>query len=142
MTVNIIYAYIIPFLSRTITRKKVHIASLFIGGVSLLSFIFIHQTFFLLVSMIGVGIAWASFNSLPFAMIAGALPSKKLGIYMGIFNIATCLPQIAVSLGVGLVLKSFLHGNTVSLIALSGISMLIAAVLTIFVGDKAIHEIV
>lgn len=141
MAVNIIYAYIIPFLAKAITRKSVHILSLAIGGLSLLAFIFVHSLSTLFITMIGVGIAWASFNSLPFAMIAGSIPNEKLGIYMGFFNMAICLPQIIVSLGVGFILKSFLSNDAISLILLSGISLLIAAVIMLFVKDKPINEI-
>jgi maltose/moltooligosaccharide transporter len=142
MAVNIVYAYAIPFLSRIITRKKVHIFSLFIGGLSLLSFVFIHHKFYLFASMVGVGISLASIYSLPFAMIAGSLPSEKLGVYMGIFNVAICLPQIIVSLSIGFVFKSFLHGSAINVMFLSGIFMLIAALLAFFVKDKNILEIV
>lgn len=142
MMVNVIYAYVIPFLSKITSRKTVHIFSLFVGGLSLFSFAFIHQISYLLISMIGIGIAWASFNSIPFAMVASSLPEERLGIYMGIFNTAICLPQIIVSLSVGLILKFFLHGNAVELILLSGVSMLIASFLAFFVKDKAIHEMV
>jgi len=142
MGTNIIYAYIIPFLSKAVSRKNVHIISLAFGGLSLLSFIFIHHTPFLFISMIGIGMAWASFNSLPFAMVANAIPNEKLGIYMGLFNVAICLPQIIVSLCVSFVLNFFLNGNAVMLMLLSGASMLIAAILTFSVKDKTINEIV
>lgn len=142
MTINIIYAYCIPFLSKKITRKVVHIISLMIGGASLISLLFIHQAAILLVAMIGFGIAWASFNCIPFAMIANVLPAEGLGVYMGLFNVSICLPQIFVSFFAGYILRTLLKGDAVILLVLAGISMIIAALLTIPIRDKSVKEIV
>lgn len=110
--------------------------ALTLGGLSLISLNFIHREIFLFLSMIGVGIAWASFNSLPFAMVAGSMPKEKMGLYMGIFNIAICLPQIIVGLFLGYLLNTHLHNNAVSIMVLAGIFFLIAAFFTIFTQDK------
>lgn len=138
MFVNIVYAYFIPFLSRKITRKRVHILSLLIGALSLLSIGLIHSRIYLLVAMIGVGIAWASLNSIPFAMVASVMPRKNRGLYMGIFNIAICLPQILVGLTIGYLLKTFLHGNTDYVMFLAGGFFILAAITTLFVQDKPV----
>jgi len=89
----------------------------------------------LFLDMIGIGATWASVNSIPFAMIANVISEKKLGIYMGLFNITVCLPQIITSLGAGYVLKVWLHGNVVLLMFLSGFLLLLGAFLTVFISE-------
>ncbi|MCK4608923.1 MAG: MFS transporter [Gammaproteobacteria bacterium] len=135
MLVNVIFASCIPALLKIVSRKKLHIFALTFGGLSLIAINFIHHTDYLFLAMIGVGVAWASFNSIPFAMIAGVMQEEKMGLAMGLFNISVCLPQIAVSLFAGVVLSHLLHNRTGYLIVISGIFFLIAALLTCWIND-------
>lgn len=135
MLANVAFAYCIPLLSKLISRKTIHIIALLFGAASLISLRYVHQESWLLFAMIGFGIAWASFNSIPFAMIAAELPTNKLGYYMGIFNVAICLPQIIVSVFAGFLLLRFLHGSATNLILLSGFCFIIAALLMLPIKD-------
>ena len=90
----------------------------------------------LIVPMIGVGIAWASILSMPYAILTGSLPSNKMGIYMGIFNFFIVLPQILSATILGFTVKSFFHGDAMYALIVGGISMMIAAVMVLFVEDK------
>ena len=71
-----------------------HLVNLLLGGVGLASFVVIRDPQWLLVSMVGVGFAWASILSLPYALLAGSVPSRKMGVYMGIFNFFIVIPQL------------------------------------------------
>lgn len=136
MLVNVVFAYCIPFLSNQFTRKKIHIFSLAIGGIALIAVGFIHTANYLFIAMIGVGMAWASFNSIPFAMFASVVPADKSGWFLGMFNIAICIPQILGSLFVGLLLQDVLHDHAVYIIILAGLCYLLAAFLTVPIKDE------
>ncbi|MGH7989206.1 MAG: hypothetical protein ACREDS_03285, partial [Limisphaerales bacterium] len=87
----------------------------------------------LLIAMTAVGIAWASILSMPYAMLAPALPKDKIGVLMGMFNLFIVLPQIVASSLLGFALKHFLHSEPVNALVLGGASMILAAVLTLLV---------
>jgi maltose/moltooligosaccharide transporter len=95
----------------------------------LLSVAIIHDRYLLLLSMTGVGIAWASILSMPYAMLAGALPPAKTGVYMGIFNFFIVIPEIAASLGFGWVMAHLLDNNRLAAVVAGGVFMLLAALL-------------
>jgi maltose/moltooligosaccharide transporter len=85
--------------------------------------------------MIGIGIAWASILSMPYAMLTGALPQKKMGVYMGIFNFFIVIPQILAASILGSMVKHLFHGNTMNALITGGVSMLLAALMVRFVHD-------
>ena len=117
-------------------RRKIHAACLTLGALGLLSIGFIHgeaQKSLLLIALGLGGIAWASILSMPYAMLAGALPPQRMGVYMGIFNFFIVLPEIIAALTFGPAVKNFLGGNLVYAVMVGGIFMLIAAVITLFV---------
>jgi maltose/moltooligosaccharide transporter len=89
----------------------------------------------LLLSMIGLGIAWASILAMPYAMLANALPPTKMGFYMGVFNFFIVLPQILASVGLGNVMAHLLHNDATKALLLGGLSMLVAALLTLRVKE-------
>ncbi|GGY17043.1 MFS transporter [Massilia dura] len=130
-------AFILPVLARATSRKTVHMICLVIGGLSLASVSQIHDRQALMLPMIGVGIAWASILTMPYAILAGALPAKRMGYYMGVFNFFVVIPQIVSSLLLGFITTRFLGGHTASTLALGGGAMLVAAALTLFVHDAA-----
>jgi maltose/moltooligosaccharide transporter len=123
--------------ARATSRKTVHATCLAIGGLSLASIVLINDKNMLMLPMIGVGLAWASILTMPYAILAGSLPAKRMGYFMGLFNFFVVIPQICSGLLLGGVTKHFFGGHTVMTVALGGASMLLAAVLTLFVTDRA-----
>jgi maltose/moltooligosaccharide transporter len=98
---------------------------------------FITDKYMLLVPMIGVGIAWASILTMPYAILAAALPARRMGYYMGLFNFFIVIPQVCSGLLLGSVTKYFFNGHTVQTLAVGGACMVLAGVLTLLVTDKA-----
>jgi maltose/moltooligosaccharide transporter len=135
--VSALAAFILPMLARATSRKTCHTICLAIGGLSLASLFFIHDQKALMLPMIGVGIAWASILTMPYAILAGALPANRMGYYMGLFNFFVVIPQIVSGLLLGFFTKHFFGGHTVLTLVLGGACMMLAAVLTLFVTDKA-----
>ncbi|MFZ4618948.1 MAG: MFS transporter [Bacteroidota bacterium] len=129
-------AFLLPVIARKTSRRAVHMISLVIGGLSLASFYFIKDPTMLLGSMVGVGLAWASILSMPYAILAGALPPKKMGVYMGIFNFFIVIPQIAAAGLLGFIMHTFLNNEAINALLLGGGSMILSGVLAMFVDDK------
>ncbi len=140
--VAFVFAFLLLLLVRKLSAKTIHASCLFIGAVGLASVAFITSSNMLLVSMLCVGVAWASILSMPYAMLANAIPGHKMGFYMGVFNFFIVLPQIAASLGLGLILSTFLGGNTMNAVLLGGGSMLIAAICVRFVDDDESEDVI
>jgi maltose/moltooligosaccharide transporter len=135
--VSALAAFLLPQMAKVAGRKMTHLVCLVIGGLSLISIYFITDKYMLLVPMIGVGIAWASILTMPYAILAGSLPSDKMGYYMGVFNFFIVIPQIVSGLLLGFVTKNFFGGHTVMTLALGGASMALAGVLCLIVKDDA-----
>lgn len=133
-------AFLIPVVAKKTSRKFVHTIALICGGVGLISVLFIHDQYVLLLSMLGVGIAWASILSMPYAILSGALPANKMGVYMGIFNFFIVIPEILASLILGSVIKYFFSENqndaALYIVVAGGVSLLIAAFCVRFVDDN------
>ena len=129
-------AFLLPVLARATSRKTTHMISLLLGGVGLISMFFITDPDWLLLSMVGVGIAWASILSMPYAILSGALPVNKMGIYMGIFNFFIVIPQILAATLLGFFTKSLFDGQAIYTIMLGGGAMVLSAVLVVFVKDS------
>jgi len=130
--VTFIAAFALMALSRTFDRRRIHGVCLALGGLGLLAIGFIHgeeQKHLLLVALALGGVAWASILSMPYAILAGALPAERMGVYMGIFNFFIVLPEILAALTFGSLVKNFLHGNLVHAVMAGGVCMLIAALL-------------
>jgi len=137
--VSALAAFILPVLARATSRKACHAVCLAIGGLSLASLFFIRTQSMLMVPMIGVGIAWASILTMPYAILAGALPPNRMGYYMGLFNFFVVIPQIVSGLLLGFFTKHLFDGHAVRTLVLGGACMVLAAVLTLFVTDRAEH---
>lgn len=135
--VSALAAFILPVFARATSRKTVHFTCLAIGGLSLASIALIDTKDMLMLPMIGVGIAWASILTMPYAILAGSLPAKRMGYFMGLFNFFVVIPQIVSGLLLGFVTRAFFDGHTVQTLVLGGASMLLAAFLTLLVTDKA-----
>ena len=133
--VSALYALLLPTIVRRIGRKQTHSLSLIFGGAGLLSIFFIRDPQWLMLSMAGVGMAWASILAMPYAVLAGSLPPGKIGIYMGIFNFFITIPQIVSALLAG-PMVSYLFGNeAIYALVTAGGMMLLAAVAMMYVND-------
>ncbi|MEM9805922.1 MAG: MFS transporter [Cyanobacteria bacterium P01_D01_bin.56] len=119
----------IPVLSKKLGQQTLHSFCLVIGGVSLLSTGAIQNQYWLLPTMIGFGISWASILSIPYSMLTSAIPVGQKGIYMGIFNISIVIPEILVSLCFGWIMKYWLHDNRITAVGIGGVFLLLAAAL-------------
>ena len=133
--VSALYAFALPFIAKKIGRKRTHSISLIIGGLGLLSIYIMPDENWLIVSMIGIGIAWASILAMPYAILAGSISAKKMGVYMGIFNFFIVIPQIINALIGGPLVKYAYNNEAIFALMISGISFLIAAALVYKVKD-------
>ncbi len=129
-------AFLLPVLAKRTSRKFTHMLMLVAGGIGFLSIYFITDPNMLLVSMIGIGLAWASILSMPYAILAGSLPSNKMGTYMGIFNFFIVIPQILAASILGFITRDLFGGHAIYALMLGGASMFIAAITVMFVTDE------
>jgi maltose/moltooligosaccharide transporter len=139
--VTFVAAFALMAASRKMARKRIHGACLLLGGVGLLAVGFIHgeqQKGLLLLALALGGVAWASILSMPYAILSGALPPERMGVYMGIFNFFIVLPEIIAALTFGPVVKNFLGGNLVYAVMAGGVFMLLAAALAQWVDEKPV----
>ena len=132
-----IAAMFIPLLAARIGRRWAHLACLWLGGLGLVSFMLIDDPDWLLLSMVGVGFAWASILSLPYAMLSGALPPRKMGVYMGIFNFFIVIPQILAASVLGLLVRAGFGGESIFALVVGGVLLMLAGLATLRVDDHA-----
>ncbi|MGE5314581.1 MAG: MFS transporter [Acidobacteriota bacterium] len=130
-----VMAFVLVWLAKKTSRKTVHMISLFCGGLGLASFYVIRDPQLLLVSELGIGLAWASILAMPYAILAGSLPPRKMGVYMGIFNFFIVIPQILAASILGFFMRTFLHNEAINALLLGGASMIVAGVLVLLVDD-------
>ncbi|MCI0750354.1 MAG: MFS transporter [Flammeovirgaceae bacterium] len=130
-----VFALFLPVLAKYTSRRVTHLISLCCGGAGLISFYFIKDPMFLILSMTGVGIAWASILSVPYAMLSGSLPSEKMGYYMGVFNFFIVIPQIIAGTVLGFLLRQVFQGESIYILVTGGISMIISGLLSLRVED-------
>ncbi|HZL12153.1 MAG TPA: MFS transporter [Prolixibacteraceae bacterium] len=130
-----VVAFLLPVLAKWTSRKTAHAIALICGGIGLASFYVVKDPHMLLFSMLGVGIAWASILSMPYAILTGSLPAKKMGTYMGIFNFFIVIPQILAASILGFFTKIIFQGHAIYALILGGASLLIAALSVLFVDD-------
>jgi MFS family permease len=135
--VSALFAFLLPLLARVVGRKMTHAIALTLGGLGLISIYFIRDPAFLIVSMIGIGIAWASILAMPYVILSASIPAAKMGIYMGIFNFFITLPQIINGILGGPIVKNIFHNNAIYSLVMAGILMLVAAISVVFVYDPA-----
>ncbi len=128
-------AFAIPVLAKRTSRKIAHVVCLLCGAAGLLSVFAIGNPRMLLGSMVGIGIAWASILSMPYAILTGSLPPSKLGYYMGIFNFFIVIPQIVAAAILGFIVGRFFGGEAIYALLIGGISFVLAALLTFRVND-------
>ncbi|MFK8014734.1 MAG: MFS transporter [Gammaproteobacteria bacterium] len=130
-------AMLIPMAAGKLGCRPCHSVNLSLGGLGLIGFYFIREPIFLLVPMIGVGIAWASILSLPYVLLSNNLPARKMGVYMGIFNFFIVIPQLIAAAVLGLILRDVFDDQSIFGLVIGGTSMLLAALAVMFVDKKA-----
>jgi maltose/moltooligosaccharide transporter len=130
-----VMAFLLPVLAKYTNRKITHLIALVAGGLGLISIYFFNDPDLLIISMLGVGLAWASILAMPYAILTGSLPQNKLGIYMGIFNFFIVIPQILAASLLGFFVRDLFGGHTIYALVLGGISMIVAGLLTLLVKD-------
>jgi maltose/moltooligosaccharide transporter len=130
-----IVAFLLPVIAGKTSRKTTHAISLVFGAIGLISIYFITDPIYILISMVGVGLAWASILAMPYAILAGALPANKMGVYMGIFNFFIVLPQILAASILGFLVGTLFGGEAIYALILGGLTWIIAAILVMFVDD-------
>jgi maltose/moltooligosaccharide transporter len=128
-------AFLLPVLARLTNRRITHSLSLIAGGLGLISIILFHTPNLLIISMLGIGLAWASILAMPYAILTGSLPANKMGTYMGIFNFFIVIPQILAASILGFFVRDVFGGESIYALVTGGISMFIAATLILFVKD-------
>jgi len=131
-----VVAFLLPMLAKITSRRITHLIALFCGAAGLLSVYFIEDPNMLLVSMVGVGIAWASILSMPYAMLSSILPANKMGYYMGVFNFFIVIPQIVAAGILGFILREVFDNVSIYALILGGVSFIVAGLLCLIVDDN------
>ena len=126
-----IAALLIPPMVKAIGLRKAHLVNLLLGAAGFLSFLFIRDPLWLLVSMVGVGFAWASILSLPYALLSDSVPAAKMGVYMGLFNFFIVIPQLVAATVLGTVLKVAFGGQPIYALVIGGACFLVAGLLAL-----------
>jgi len=134
--VTFIFALIMPRVAEKIGKKNLHALCLLLGGLGLLSVGLVTNKWLLFVSMSGVGMAWASIVSMPYAIIADDIPPKQMGIFMGLFNMFIVIPEIIAALGFGWVMSELFDNNRLYGVLTAGVLLLIASVFTLRVKEN------
>jgi maltose/moltooligosaccharide transporter len=127
-----LFSIVMAKLANAFGRKPVYMIALIIGSAGLTSMTFIQDKYGLIISMIGVGIAWAAILAMPYAILSGALPPKRMGIFMGLFNATIVIPQIAAGFLGGVILIA-LGGKAINMLGIAGVCMLLAALSVLFI---------
>jgi maltose/moltooligosaccharide transporter len=124
-------AAVIPLMVRRWGLRLTHLVNVWLGAAALLSFVVIRDPNWLLLSMLGMGFAWASILSLPYALLSDSLPAQKMGLYMGVFNFFIVIPQLVAATVLGFLLHALFGGAPIYALALGGASFLVAGVLVL-----------
>ena len=131
-------AIAIPWMVRRLGLRVSHLVNVTLGGVGLLSFLVIRDPQWLLLSMVGVGFAWASILSLPYALLSDSVPAAKMGVFMGIFNFYIVIPQLVAASLLGFLLKHFFAGAPIHALTIGGISLIVAGLCVLRVQDASV----
>jgi maltose/moltooligosaccharide transporter len=131
-----VMAFLLIWMAKKTSRKTVHTISLICGGIGLISFYVISDPNLLIISELGIGLAWASILAMPYAILTGSLPANKMGVYMGIFNFFIVIPQITAAAILGFFVQNLFGDQAIYALVLGGVSMFIAAALVSKVDDN------
>ncbi|HEX3683593.1 MAG TPA: MFS transporter [Bryobacteraceae bacterium] len=128
-TVCFLVAPLLAPVANRLGKRTTHSLCLLAGALGLLSIPLIHEKWLLFLPMIGVGVAWASILSMPYSILAAAIPSNKMGTFMGIFNFFIVIPEIVSSLGFGWIMANWLGNDRMKALIVGGVCFLLAALL-------------
>ncbi|MEP7042932.1 MAG: MFS transporter [Dokdonella sp.] len=132
----IVAAILIPWMTRRLGLRLSHLVNLTLGGLGLMSFLVIRDPRWLLLSMAGVGFAWASILSLPYALLSDSVPARKMGVYMGIFNLFIVIPQLLAASVLGFLLKTFFANQPINALLIGGLSLIAAGLCVLRVREN------
>ena len=118
-----------------INRRLVHFVSLILGGLGFLSMAVVAKPVYLIGSFALVGVAWASILSMPYALLASSVDPKKMGVYMGIFNMFIVIPQIVAATLLGWTLRVLFDNQSIYALIICGSSLIIGAVCLVRVHE-------
>ncbi|MEZ4828523.1 MAG: MFS transporter [Bacteroidia bacterium] len=133
--VSTFVALLLPAIALRLGRTRTHALGLTAGGLGLISIFFFKDPDMMVISMIGIGIAWASILAMPYAILAGSIPGGKMGIYMGIFNFFITGPQILNGIIGGPIVKHVYNSRPIFAIVIAGVFLLMGAVAVLAVDD-------
>ena len=133
--VSALAAFLLPMLAARIGRRFTHLICLIIGGAGLIAVFFIQDKTMLLLPMVCVGLAWASTLTMPYAILAGALPPQKMGFYMGVFNLFIVIPQLIAAAILGPFVKAVFNNQSIYALVVGGISMIVAGLMNFIVTE-------
>jgi maltose/moltooligosaccharide transporter len=140
-----IVALLLPKLAAATSRKTVHAIALICGALGLMSVFVIHDKYLLILSMVGVGIAWASILSMPYAILSTSVPANRMGVYMGVFNFFIVIPEIVASLAFGPLIRAAFGENNPNaplyVVMAGGVFMLAAAAAVSLVRDVGSRDV-
>lgn len=139
-TVCFLVAPLLPSVANRLGKKTTHSLCLLAGALGLLSIALIHDKWLLFLPMAGVGMAWASILSMPYSILANAIPSNKMGVYMGVFNFFIVVPEILSSLVFGWIMANWLGNDRIKALIVGGVCFLIAAILMQRVQETIVHD--
>ncbi len=129
-------AIVIAPMTRRFGLRVSHLINLVLGGIGLISFLAIRDPHWLLLSMVGVGFAWASILSIPYALLSDSVPAEKMGVYMGIFNFFIVIPQLLAASVLGFLLKTFFASAPINALLIGGVSLIVAGLCTLRVKES------
>lgn len=135
-----LFSIIMPWIIKKTSRKFVYSGALFLGGLGFISTYFFTNQHLLLLSMIGIGFAWAAILALPYTILSGVLPAKRMGIYMGLFNLTVVIPQILSGFFGGTILKVFFKGQAIYILILAGVMMILGSIAVILLKQEKVQD--
>jgi maltose/moltooligosaccharide transporter len=137
--ISALAAFLLPLVAAKTSRRITHMVCLIIGGIGLIGIFYIKSPTLLLLPMVAVGLAWASTLTMPYAILAGALPANKMGFYMGVFNFFIVIPQIVAAAILGFFVNHVFNNQSIYALVVGGVSMIIAGFMNFLVKDTT-HE--
>lgn len=138
--VSAITAFLLPIIANKTSKRYTHMICLIIGGIGLISMFFIKDKDLLLYPMVGVGLAWSSTLTMPYSILADALPPQKMGFYMGVFNFFIVIPQIVAAAILGFFVREVFDNQSIYALVVGGVAFIIGGLLNFFVNEKAPYK--
>jgi maltose/moltooligosaccharide transporter len=135
-----IAAIVIPWMVRGFGLRVTHLINVTLGGLGLLSIAWIRDPDWLLLSMVGVGFAWASILSLPYALLSDSVPARKMGVYMGIFNFFIVIPQLVAASLLGFLLRTLFGNEPMQALVIGGVSFVISGLFVLRVAERGTRD--